>query len=503
MALEVEVKATQLRIQSELVDALERCPSLRGEAGREVMAGLLSEQFDAAIFPQGQSVRLQLLDLVRHCVKKSGGLLVLARVVGTLDPHAPEVAEIAELADEWAAARALPTRDWDRLREVLRSVRLADDPALERRKLRHLARVATEDRCDDLPPRSRTAWSTFLHLADHNTGPGALPPAMAFVGSLADRVEDRALAEDLLRWTWRWAEWFEVTDVLERARRRPGGEDGGPVDVFMIIEVDPDPADKRKFVLSHWEAWDGAGRPARRRGDARVDQQDLEAEVDRLIEELEIDLGTTSEALLTGSIVLEFMLPWEMLNVPVERWRKATMTTRAVPLAVDHPVVVRSLERTRARRFRLAWKQRWAHVTGRSAAAQPYWGDANGDGDFMRMAVDLRDGDGIVSMVLSEPPGDRRGRAWQETALAFRAGIPVIVWDREDCGSRRFRDAVVELFSDGAVDRLPHRVASLRREALRAADDPGHAGRSLAVLVDDPGRLPEHPTSWSGHRGVV
>ncbi len=502
MVSESGESSAHLRIQAGVVDVLERCQSLRVDRGREVLAELLSDSLGDSIFLQGQAARLQLLDLVRRCGKQRGGLAALVDCVTVLDPHAPELDELAELGDEWAAVRALPSHDWDKLRRTLRAQRLADDPVAERSRLRRFARLACGGRCDDLPVRCRSVWSTFLYLADLNAGPGALPPAMVFIDCLAGQVEDKATADELLRWNWRWAERFEVTDLVESARWRtdPALKDDNDT-VYLVVEVDPDPVDRDKVVLSHWRHWDAAHWNARRRGDAAVRRDDLEGEVDRLVAELETDLGTAADGVRVGAIFVEFVLPWEMINTPVEFWRKAAFSDTTVPLAVDHPVVLRSLERMRTQRLWLAWKQRWSAVSDESLSTRPYWSAVDGGPDLTGMAVDLKD-NSIVSVVLSEPPGDREGRAWRETAMAFRAGIPIIIWDREDCANSRFRETVTALFTDGAVRHLPHRVARLRQDALRWNDSNGpHAGRSLVVLWDDADRLPEPLIAGWGSQG--
>ncbi|MCC8247680.1 VMAP-C domain-containing protein [Saccharothrix luteola] len=497
------MSTTQLRLQGEIVALLERCESLRAERGRTMLVSLLSDVLGEQVPLEGSEVHLQLLGLVRWCCRHAGGLRYLVDCLRLVDPHSPETAQLVELGDEWVAFRALPTGDWDRLAKALRSVRLSDDPFEERRELRRLADVATDGHCDDLPARCRSVWSLFLHLADHNAGPGALLPAMVLVDCLAGRLEDGALAAELRRCNWRLAEKFEVTDLVEEARwRNETKADGDDSDVVhLVFEVDPDPVDQAKVVLSHWLNWEGAGWHGRRRGDAAIRRDDLEAEVDRVIAELEAELGVTPAAEHVSAIVVEFALPWEMINTAVEFWPKASPADVSVPLAVDHPVLVRSLERTRAQRYWLVWKQRWNAIS--AEAARPYWSRTNGGWDLTGMAVDLND-TSIVSLVLSEPPGDRRGRAWHEAAMAFRAGIPIIIWDREDCSTSHFHEAVTRLFAEGEVRRLPDRLARLRREALRTNESDGpHAGRSLAVLWDDAERLPEPLASGWGSQGGI
>ncbi|QQQ78763.1 hypothetical protein IOD16_10130 [Saccharothrix sp. 6-C] len=503
MVVDEGVNTAQLRFQGEIVALLERCESLRPERGRTMLVSLLSDILGEPVSLEGSEVHLQLLGLVRWCCRHAGGLRGLVDCLRLLDPHAPEISQLVELGDEWAAFRALPTGDWDRLAKALRSVRLTDDPFEERRELRRLADVATDGHCDDLPARCRSVWSLFLHLADHNAGPGALLPAMVLVDCLAGRLEDGALAAELRRCNWRLAEKFELTDLVEQARWRNEAKIEGdePDVVHLVFEVDPDPVDQDKVVLSHWLSWQSSGWHGRRRGDAAIRRDDLEAEVDRIIAELEAELGITPAAERVSAIVVEFSLPWEMINTAVEFWPKASPSDVSVPLAVDHPVLVRSLERTRAQRYRLVWKQRWNAIS--AEATRPYWSRTNGGWDLTGMAVDLSD-TSIVSLVLSEPPGDRRGRAWHEAAMAFRAGIPIIVWDREDCSTSHFHEAVTELFAAGEVRHLPDRLAQLRRDALRTNESDGpHAGRSLAVLWDDAERLPEPLTSGWGSQGGI
>ncbi|MEU4761909.1 hypothetical protein AB0H12_01565 [Actinosynnema sp. NPDC023794] len=493
-------QGAQIRLQGEIVAVLMRCECLRTDQGRAMLVSLLSDALEEPVSLEGYEVPLQLLGVVRRCRRHAGGLRDLVECLRVMDPYAPELTELGDLGDEWAACRALPIKDWDRMAELLKSVRLADDPFDERRELRRLAGVATDGHCDDLPVRCRSVWSLFLHLADHNARPGALPPAMVLVDRLARGLGDGVVAEQLLGCTRQLAETFGVTDLVEPDRWRTARASEGDGDVVhLVFEVDPLPAGEDEVVLSHWLHWEGHGWHGRRRGDAAVRREDLEGEVDRVIATLEAELGVTPAAETVSAIVIEFVLPWEMVNTAVEFWPKASPSDATVPLAVDHPVLVRSLERARAQRYWLAWKRRWSAVSGEGA--RPYWSLADGVRDLTGMAVELHDAS-IVSLVLSEPPGDRRGRAWDEAAMALRAGIPIIIWDREDCSSSHFHEAVTSLFAAGAVRRLPHRLAQLRREALLAenSDEP-HAGRTLAVLWDDAERLPNPLTSDRGPSG--
>jgi vWA-MoxR associated protein C-terminal domain/vWA-MoxR associated protein middle region 0/Effector-associated domain 2 len=480
-----------LRIQRDLVDALERCEALRGEGGRQMLVDLLADVIRGVVSLHAHfTPRGQLVDVVRRCCAVPGGLHTLAQAAEMLDPWGSAVSTLRHLADEWEAVGALPIDDWNALRTALLSVRLASEEANERKRLRALVRSCTEGRIDELPSHCRSVWSTFLHLAGQNTAPRSLPPAMIFLVRIADEVGDSPPGAELRKWIRRWSEALESAELLQEATWRPV-EINMSGDVHLVIQFDPDPTDRDRFVVTHWRHWGARGWHAPRRGDTPVGRTDLESEVDRLISDLEVDLGNTPEA-LDGQIFLAFIVPWEMLNVPVEYWRKASMSQDAVPLAVDHPVVLSSLDRMRAARHRLAWKQRWRTLARQPEGNRAYWSRPSGSEYFTRLAAELNADNRIVSLVLSEPPADRKSTAWREVAMAFRAGIPAIMWDREDCTAESFRAAITTVHAEGAVAELPRRIAALRREALRSG---GHAGLTLAVLWDDPDRLPD-AGSW-------
>lgn len=493
-------QAVQLRIQRDVVDALEGCPALRTEGGRQLLVDVLSDVFAGTVFLRSQFAgRVQLVDLVRHCCALPGGLQSLADGVAVLEPEAVTLPILRLCADEWEALSAVPIEDWHDLRAALLLVRLATDEHAERVRLRALLRLCTESRMDELPDHCRSVWETFLHLAGVNSAPASLPPALIFLGRVADEIRDLGLGAELRNRVRRWSDSLGVRSPEARQAEpwRDLGEVVVSVDVDLVIQFDPDPTDRDRFLVSHWRNWGARGRHSARRGDTIVGRADLEREVDRLISELEVELGSSPEASDTGQIFLVFVVPWEMLNVPVEFWRKASMSEDAVPLAVDHPVVLSSLERMRAVRHRLAWKQRWRSLSSSPSACRAYWSRPSGGEYFTRLAADLSDDHQIASLVLSEPPADLASTAWREMAMAFRAGIPAIIWDREDCADDGFRAAIAAVHADGEeIAGLPRRIAALRREALRVHPDQRHAGRSLAVLWDDPDRLPESVSAW-------
>jgi hypothetical protein len=130
---------------------------------------------------------------------------------------------------------------------------------------------------------------------------------------------------------------------------------------------------------------------------------------------------------------------------------------------------------------------------------RPYWSQPSGRGYFERLAAALSANQSILSLILSEPLKPGNANAREEWSVALRSGVPAIIWHREDCGDGVFRDAVAKLVADGGLAELPRRVAELRWEALRAEGElAARAGRNLAILWDDPDRLPESPGAPGG-----
>lgn len=486
----VEGSAASLRMMGRLADILGQIDALHPESGRQSLAELLAAAVDDTVQLGGGNARTQFIALARSCLEQPYGLTALAHCVAIVAPRTPALPDLVSLQDEFAALRVLPSADLDQLRALLRAVRVADTEAEELRVLRRLARRATDGKLDELPSHCRSAWTSFLHLVDHNAVSTGLPPAMLFLAAVAGRMANPAIAAELNSWNQRWAGRAGVAAELRRATipELPANGDS-PATAYLVFELDPDPFDMDKVVLSYWRQWDGRNGHAQRRGGTLVRLGDLETQIGEVVGALETDLGRGNGGGQNGSLFLEFVLPWDLLNMPVEFLRR---DSTSIPLVVDHPVVIRSLERMRTDRYHRAWRQRWQALVDRAPNIHPYWSHAVTEGDDIeRMALELQQDRSIVSVVLSEPPGAPGGRAWREASAAFQAGVPVIIWDRKDCSAPSFQNAVSRLVTHDGLSELPQAVARLRREALTSVDPhQSHPGQTLAVLWDDPDHLP-------------
>jgi len=165
----------------------------------------------------------------------------------------------------------------------------------------------------------------------------------------------------------------------------------------------------------------------------------------------------------------------------------------SAPFGMEYKVVIRSLERMEARQLHRVWNERWQMLT--NGARVDVHRCEQGDGAQQPLLyTKLKGNPSIVLMALGSSPDDEVGR--RELMLGLRVGLPVLLWAHQ--GSLGDREhAAVDGFTGGdGWDALLDHVTRLRFSP--DARDDGHEGvmRSrIAVLWDDPSRLPEVPES--------
>ncbi|KQX63396.1 hypothetical protein ASD48_25890 [Streptomyces sp. Root1310] len=462
---------------AEIVDVLQSAATLRLSGSRHLWTTYLSEELDVFVEPlTGEALRPWLLNLVERCAHLPDGLPCLARALRYVEQESTAVTALWRLLEEWEASAFFSGVDLRRLRPALESV---GPPGLNA-----LARRASRSRVQELPSWCDSGWQVFLRLAGENSAQGEASPSLAFLALIADqlamdgRIEE---AEELRRWRRsRQYEWGLDTQT----------DDWDPslVPAYLIIQFEPDGLDPERYYLSHWHQSDSAGwHPVQ--GETRhLHRDELPVEVERLIERTEerwVDL--------TQPIVLEFILPWELLNEPVEWWHKESSSSLPTPLVMDYMVLLRSLDRLRRTAWHRPWRNKWRRLSEQPADSHSYWSrPADGPSYYFHLERELKEDQHAVCLILSAPPGGAEEADRQEFLVGLRSGVPLMIWHRRDCADPAFKEAVSEMVQDRGLASLADRVARLRTEAL--ALGPGrweaHVGRHLAILLDDPEHQP-------------
>ncbi|HEY0700565.1 MAG TPA: hypothetical protein VGD43_22510, partial [Micromonospora sp.] len=140
------------------------------------------------------------------------------------------------------------------------------------------------------------------------------------------------------------------------------------------------------------------------------------------------------------------------------------------------------------------WQRKWRWLTanGRHPLAEAvHWVREPGRVRPEALISDLLldEQDTPVCLVVAAAPRGGTGQI-PEIDAALHAGIPVIVWCLEDRPIDHVEADVTHLLRHGVLG-LPGTVLRLRRDAVRLGEPAGHLGLHLALLWDDPDRVPE------------
>ena len=477
-------------LQFELAKILSTIPRVR-EIQSEIVQ-LLEEEFGYTIqLDQSGSVGSFALQLVMRCARFTAGLQVLARVVNGVAGGSREAESVSRLVDEWDALDSVPELEsiWATLEKALTEIDGIDSLEVASLYLR-----ACGPRPLDLPKHCSTLWPAFVHLVGGNAGPDGSPPWVRLLSLVNDRIAsdvrsriDAAVAEIFRNWG--------TSSLLNEARnearspslslRRAG---------LVIIRVVRDSIDGDRFTVSHVVRWGGQRVPVAKGEDHVVQRDDLQADVEALMKQVEAEWGTRSD-----TIDIEFLLPLELLNEPVEWWPKDSATPPdRPPLAQYYGVVVRSVDRFTDRSLHRVWLNRWEQLLNHPGECHVKWADASRADHLRRLEAEIVNDPGCVGLVLSRPPIPEVGVS-QEIAVALRTGLPLVLWHRQDCSRADFL-RITSGIIDPPLASLPLRAAQLRRRlgelAAKERDDDAVLG--LVVLWDDAHRLPHVGAATTG-----
>jgi hypothetical protein len=479
--------------EHELVDQMCAVTGLDAPEGRDLLISMLADRLpDFSNVRRHGRTRLDLLEIVRSCLRDPRGLPALLATLYDFAPGSDPLRRITELVESSPVLAIMPQGELRKIRALLGRARHLDAHALL------YAAAGDLTPLPDRPPA--TLPEAFDFLAGANARADGLLPVMALVEHAAAGLDEpaaqRPLAAALRDWNDSQAVALGLAAELQALRsalaRRTAAE---PAPACLVVQLTRHGIGSERYVLSYWRQMrPGAWQPERGE-DRMVALSEVESAVEQLIGRAEADWSRSQ-----GSPALEFVLPLHLLNEPLEWLPMASRSDSATALCLSYPVAVRSLERMRAKEFHRRWRNRWQRMMD-SPGIACHWDTSGRRGhDSVQWNGRLAADEGLASVALSAPPlpGPAGSRASLEAAL--RAGVPLAVWDRRDGPPGEFRKRVKELMK-GPPAELPDRVRRLRHEAATAAaaQRHGHPGRHLAVLWDDPNRL----VDWAAAPAVV
>lgn len=329
------------------------------------------------------------------------------------------------------------------------------------------------------PPHHGSAWDIFRYLTDFNAGLDGVPPSLAFLKLLASAVggEFQTKVSAWVDKQTRRLRLAPVPDDVYIARQRLDVPD-----LHLMIAVEPQPSDPGRWRLSSWRQEDPHVWPPTRGGVREVALDELEYRVDEIV--LDAEQAWADQA---AAAVIEFVLPRDLLTLPVYQWCKEHASGEPRPLALDYQLRLRSLERMRNTAWHRRWKMRWEEVSRRPSLDRIYpFGPSSTEERIDAVLSDPR----WVGLVMEQPPSplSRPAPVPDPLTAALRAGLPFICW-HPTARPEEVRQQINWLLEgDRGLADLPERH---RTAVLAAPARPG--GRELvydwAVLWDDPYRV--------------
>ncbi|MCX4987873.1 MULTISPECIES: hypothetical protein [unclassified Streptomyces] len=468
-----------------LVDAVQQLTCLDDPAALRRLVSKFDPAPAAPSSASGSTQRAQLVRLMEGLCGAPGGLTPMVQTLEVWEGSTVAVLNLKIALAAWEVD-LFAYEEWEELFRLLDGLRVPDLSRQYADFLREHGRFTSPAHCTE-------PWAVFLHAATLNARSGEPLPCFQLLRRLALAAEgDRQFA--ITDWVDDHDPHSSLPDDVEP--KADEQEAAARADVwspsdYLIIRLRPllDGDGEGTTILSHWRRVHPGGQV--RGEDRRIAPTDLEQEVRALIHKAESDWAY----FLKGELAIEFVLPWDLLHLPVENWEKSSFHGVGAVLGEDHPVVIRSLERLDRRDLHGRWGRRWDAFAQRRAGSAHWFA-------YDSLAHLLSDPPPAVAVLSSapgdtSPSGDSPPHSPDELGEALRAGVPVVLWDRRGGGDPDFRAALRAVLESSDPRRLPTLVKSLRITSRdRDSEDP-MVGRHVALLWDDPYRLPVAMTDSS------
>lgn len=473
-----------LRLVQHLVTALKEFRCLMDPDSRELCLELVARELDEVLPVRNHRVtNYFLVELAKECLDNERFMWALRGSLAILAPDAPAMTGLDSVMEQMTARPALPTDATERLRSLLEGLEVA--------QLTRLCRGAAGP-LQEVPPVTGP-WHAFETLSRMNARPDGLPPNLALVEYLAASARPLELADRLRSWADEQAGELSLTSPLRSLRQQVGhAAPTEAIDAYLVIQLLPQDEPGR-YELSSWHAYDPTGWNPVRGPASTVTVATAERAVHDLVRE------ATAEWEDAHCIHLEFVLSAEDLHLPVHMWRHELDSDFPTPLCDTYPVVVRSLERSQNRHWYRPWKKRWQTFSSQPERSRQLVvdgpdPDSPPPGDPGALLARLNADEHVVALVLNAPPGASQEGSLQ-ALMAWRAGIPVVVWDRRHPRDPDFAHHLRQK-AIGDLARLREAVKELRVESqgLASAEREQHLGQHVMLVWDDPTR----PVSTQG-----
>ena len=267
-------------------------------------------------------------------------------------------------------------------------------------------------------------------------------------------------------------------------------------DAYLIVELRPDlrtPTDfhLRRYLLSilfwkrsddaeYWYDDDAVSVPLR----------DVPEQVARALRE---HVGVLIRE--GFSLSIEFLVPYELVSQAMDQWDRPDSRIRGRRFGMDHPLVVRSLDRIDDQMLWPRWRRQWQRFQETSitnGSEQVFWICDPGSCRPLDLYLALTGtgaADHTACLGLTFP---LNGQSREEIFWALlEAGTPVAIWPRASQAvpteAAECRSRIASTLAASTLRELPKRLQAVRQDAGHNVE---HLGNHLTLLWDDFDRIP-------------
>lgn len=459
----------------QLIDSLERIPSLRDPVSRRLCLDLLVDYLGVGlVIDELPGTRAHLISIVQACRHQHPrALSAFIAALEQLEPGSIPVQRARSAFQDMTAQDLVNNEDRKKLLELL------DGGPTDR--VAELVRWASGN-VVELTSKELGPADAVDILEQQNARLDGLPPLFVFVERFADMVDEKR-AEDLRKWNNQQAMRAELTKKLDAFRLGHPPQPTRRVAAYLVIRIEQDLLDPELFIVVHWRQHNPIEWRPRRGERFSGDLDAVRTHVADLVTEAEA--GWAQDA---AKIRVEFLLPYELLNLPVDRWYAERGGPVPRRLGLHYQVVIRSLDRARAPHWHREWRRRWELFTqGAERRTSPadhwLWSDGAQLPQLTVLDAKLAISPDVVALVLHSPPA---GAEPGEVVIGLRTGVPVLVWHRAGGHRAAFEDELSALH-----DKLPDLVEQVRVLRSQGTQAESHVGNRVSLLWDDPDRLVE------------
>ncbi|WP_426753387.1 effector-associated domain EAD1-containing protein [Myxococcus sp. Y35] len=317
-------------------------------------------------------------------------------------------------------------------------------------------------------------------LGDAPTQTDGSTPLLHFAALLQLQARGTAAASKLKKWLVEASaqRGVDVEALLRQVNQHSAEQEGS---LFLLLRLEKAP--EGRCTVQAWLSQGEQGAMVSIHADDEPrDLSSVGALLNEFLGRISGDLEASD-----GRLIIEVMLPQELLCYTVERWELEQ--GRHKPLCGrKYPVVVRSWERAYDPRLSIQvrpdWTRKWKDFQEQPPAGLPravIWEpDPAEAGALFDRLIEA----GVVCLALMHPQEGSAATS-EELSACIDSGTPIALWGRKwPAGLVESRVQVQRLLAD--LRQLPARVRDMRARAHEEA----HVGHSLVLLWDNPNRLP-------------